>query len=80
MTAPKEAPVTRESSARIDVDIDKCMGAGQCVVVAPEYFDQDDDTGLVIKLQDDVPAEQRSLLLEAVRVCPVQAIALVHDE
>lgn len=73
--------MTRASDSRIAIytDIDKCMGAGQCVVVAPHYFDQDDDTGLVIRLRDDAPAEHHALLFEAVRACPVQAIALSED-
>ncbi|MFF0087030.1 ferredoxin [Streptomyces canus] len=28
---------------RIDVDADRCVGAGQCVMAAPKVFDQNDD-------------------------------------
>lgn len=32
----------------IAVDADKCCGAGQCVLPAPEVFDQGEDDGIVI--------------------------------
>ena len=34
------------------VQRDSCVGAGQCALVAPDVFDQDDD-GIVLLLQDD---------------------------
>ena len=39
---------------KVHVDEDKCIGAGQCVRIAPEIFDQRDD-GIVILL-DPTPA------------------------
>ena len=38
---------------RIKVDATKCIGAGLCVVAAPEVFSQNEDDGLVIVLQED---------------------------
>ena len=36
----------------IVVQTDACVGAGQCALVAPDVFDQDDD-GIVVLLESD---------------------------
>ena len=36
---------------KITVDEAKCCGAGQCVLIAPEVFDQREDDGIVELLQ-----------------------------
>lgn len=66
-----------QATAQIEIDIDRCMGAGQCVFAAPQHFDQDEDTGLVIVLRGNVLDEDRDSVVEAIRECPVQAIKLV---
>lgn len=66
------------SDATIEVFLERCMGAGNCAEVAPEYFDQDDD-GIVKVLKSNVPAADRALVAKAANVCPVAAIML-HDE
>jgi ferredoxin len=35
---------------KVTIDTDKCISAGQCVLVAPDVFDQRDEDGLVILL------------------------------
>jgi ferredoxin len=35
------------------VDQVKCCGAGQCVLIVPEVFDQNDDDGIVVLLEAD---------------------------
>ncbi|MFD9503023.1 ferredoxin [Streptomyces sp. NPDC060035] len=58
---------------------DRCVGAGQCVLVDPEAFDQDDQDGIVIVLR---PHPQGTLEIarakEAVNVCPGRTLSL-HD-
>ncbi|MFC8224940.1 ferredoxin [Streptomyces sp. NPDC057287] len=61
----------------ISIDYDKCCGAGQCVLAAPEVFDQRDDDGVVILLDADPPAEQLAAVREAAAVCPAAAIEVV---
>ncbi|MGH4028167.1 ferredoxin [Actinomycetota bacterium Odt1-20B] len=63
------------SSRRIDIDKDKCIGAGQCVLTSPEVFTQDDD-GFSELLPGYEEKLSGALVREAVRVCPVQAISL----
>lgn len=59
----------------IEVDQDRCIGAGQCAITAPEVFDQDDDG--IVKLLDPAPSgPQLALSREAVELCPAAAISL----
>jgi ferredoxin len=43
---------------RITTDADKCLGTGNCALIAPDVFDQDDEEGAVTLLQTVPPAEQ----------------------
>jgi ferredoxin len=63
---------------RVTVDRDKCVGAGQCVLVAPETFDQDDD-GIVALLTEAPPRERRAAVEEAARLCPALAISVTDS-
>ncbi|MET7690322.1 ferredoxin [Streptomyces sp. NPDC005483] len=59
---------------KITVDEEKCCGAGQCVLIAPEVFDQRDEDGIVILLDAEPAAEQHAAVREAASVCPGAAI------
>lgn len=59
---------------KITVDEDKCCGAGQCVMIAPEVFDQRDEDGIVVLLEAEPGAEHHAAVREAVGVCPASAI------
>lgn len=58
---------------QIKVDVDRCVGGGQCVLSAPDLFDQDDDDGTVILLGQPEPGQQDEARLAA-RLCPAAAI------
>ncbi|MEJ3658642.1 ferredoxin [Actinomycetes bacterium KLBMP 9759] len=60
---------------RVTVDGDRCIGAGQCVLAAPEVFDQDDD-GTVVLLQDRPPAELHGVAQQAAQLCPAMVIGV----
>jgi ferredoxin len=64
---------------KVTVDEVKCCGAGQCVMIAPEVFDQRDDDGIVILLDAEPPQEQQTAVREAASVCPAVAIYLSED-
>lgn len=61
---------------KVDVDEDKCCGAGQCVLLAPEVFDQRDEDGIVTLLDAEPPEQLHATVREAASVCPTAAIGL----
>ncbi|MFD7711431.1 ferredoxin [Streptomyces sp. NPDC059785] len=61
---------------KITVDEVKCCGAGQCVLIAPEVFDQRDEDGIVLLLDAEPGADHHDAVREAASVCPAAAIEL----
>ncbi|GAA2706000.1 ferredoxin [Actinoplanes palleronii] len=62
---------------RIVANRDRCVGAGQCVLVDPDAFDQDDADGLVVLLRAEPHAgDELARAREAVNVCPGRALSL----
>ena len=60
---------------RVSADTDRCVGAGQCVLSAPDIFDQDDDA--IVTLLDADPGDgARGLIQSAIDRCPSGAITL----
>jgi len=71
-------PMTRPMSApKVELEADKCVASGQCVVAAMQVFDQDDD-GIAILLQERPAPALLDDVREAVAVCPAAAIRLVE--
>ncbi|WP_329453918.1 ferredoxin [Streptomyces sp. NBC_01497] len=58
----------------ISIDFDKCCGAGQCVLAAPDVFDQRDDDGVVVLLHPRPSAEQEENVRQAAALCPAAVI------
>ncbi|MGI8333064.1 ferredoxin [Actinomadura scrupuli] len=59
---------------KVSVDTDKCVAAGQCALFAPGVFDQNEEDGTVVLL-DDAPAPQlRDAVRESAVMCPAAAI------
>lgn len=63
---------------RIEVDEMKCVGGGQCVLAAPEVFDQREDDGIVVLLDETPPAELREAVQDAAMLCPAAAIRVIE--
>lgn len=63
---------------KITVDQDKCCGAGTCVLLVPDVFDQRDEDGIVVLLDEQPQQEHHTLVREAASVCPAAAI-VVHE-
>ena len=66
------------TTVKIVADKHKCIGAGTCVVIAPELFDQDDE-GIVHVLVEEPREDQLGVVNEAVDFCPAQALLLARD-
>ncbi|MFI6345006.1 ferredoxin [Streptomyces sp. NPDC050560] len=64
---------------KIAVEEDKCCGAGQCVLIAPEVFDQRDDDGIVVLLDAAPPQDLHEQVREAAAVCPGACIHLAEN-
>jgi ferredoxin len=63
----------------VQVNVPKCVASGQCVLIAPEVFDQRDDDGMVILLDEDPAPEHQAGVREAALVCPAAAIRLTES-
>jgi ferredoxin len=61
---------------RLQVERDRCVGAGMCNLAAPEVFDQDDEEGQVILLDAAPPEDLHPVVREAVATCPSGAISM----
>ena len=61
---------------KVEIYEDKCVGAGQCAALAPEVFDQRDDDGVVIVLDDNPPQDLHDNTRRAAAACPALAIVL----
>ncbi|MGO1055483.1 ferredoxin [Crossiella sp. CA198] len=62
---------------KISVDQDRCCGAGTCVLLAPTVFDQREEDGIVLLLDQEPPADLHKIVREAATVCPAAAITLL---
>jgi ferredoxin len=61
---------------KVTIDTDKCISAGQCVLVAPDVFDQRDEDGLVILLNASPSLNQAVDVTQAATLCPALAITI----
>ena len=65
---------------RVIVDREKCVAAGQCVIEADDVFDQSDEDGVVVLLQEHPPADRLEAVRRAAELCPSMAITVIEDE
>jgi ferredoxin len=60
---------------KITTDRDRCIVAGQCVLNAPDLFDQDEE-GTVVVLHERPSADQEPAARAAEHACPARVITL----
>ena len=63
------------AEVKITVERGRCIGAGLCVLNAPELFDQDDE-GTVVPLEEQPSPQQEPAARAAEYACPARVIAL----
>lgn len=61
---------------KIVLEQDKCVGSGQCVMTAPEVFDQREDDGVAFVANEDPSGDQHENVQHAADVCPALAIRI----
>jgi len=61
----------------IKIDEEGCVAAGQCVFAAPDVFDQRDEDGVGVVLQEPTE-DQHDAIREAAFLCPARAIQLIE--
>jgi len=64
---------------KIQVDPDRCRGAGQCALTAPELFDQSDDDGTVVVLDERPPPDLQEQARRAAVLCPNSVIRILEE-
>ncbi|WP_454857204.1 ferredoxin [Promicromonospora soli] len=62
---------------KVVVEEPRCVAAGQCVLLAPEVFDQRDDDGIVVLLEESPGPELHDAVRESAVACPAAAIHTV---
>lgn len=60
---------------KLIVEEDKCIGCGMCVNNFPKHFDFNDQ-GLSTVIKEEVQPEEKKELLNAVEMCPTDAISI----
>lgn len=63
---------------QVRAEKDRCVAAGMCAFSAPEVFDQSDEDGEVIVLQENPPEDQHEAVREAVHGCPAEVLSITE--
>jgi ferredoxin len=64
---------------KITADVDRCVGAGQCVLTEPRLFDQNPDDGTVVILDHQPADDLTEAAYQAVQLCPSQALSVTIE-
>ena len=64
------------SGWKVVADLDLCQGHQMCQGEAPDVFGFDEDTDLVVVLQQHPDESLRSQVESAVRYCPAMALSI----
>lgn len=63
---------------KVEIEPDKCIASGQCVLIAETVFDQNEDDGIVVlhsgATTEDVADTDAEAVRSAARICPARAI------
>ena len=60
---------------KVVIDRGTCIATENCMVVAPEVLELDDDQ--ICRFKQDAGNVDRDTLIEACRVCPVDALSVI---
>jgi ferredoxin len=65
---------------KVTVDRERCVASGRCVLAAAAVFDQDENDGVVILLDDDPKPDQYDAVRLAAQMCPASVIEVTEEE
>ncbi len=85
MPSERQAPAEeREGGIKVEVDPDKCLGFGSCVIVSPDVFRLDERPGqgvfrsrAKLDVLDEAGGKDYENLSIAAQSCPTQAITII---
>jgi ferredoxin/uncharacterized protein YuzE len=85
LPSERQAPAEeREGGIRVEVEADKCLGFGSCVIVSPDVFRLDERPGqgvfrsrAKLDVLDEAGGKDYENLLIAAQSCPTQAITII---
>ena len=60
---------------KIKIDRETCIGTGNCIKIAPEVFEFDDDR--IVSFKEKIDPVEKEDLIEACSVCPVSALGVL---
>jgi len=65
------------SGLKIIIDRDMCIGTANCIKIAGDVFELDNQK--IVTFKPDVKELDRKMLIEACSVCPVNALAAIDE-
>lgn len=65
---------------RVSVDPNLCQAYANCVTVAPDVFELDDESEIAVVRLPEPPAELHDAVEQAVALCPTRAISTVDEQ
>ncbi|MGD0689431.1 MAG: ferredoxin [Candidatus Bathyarchaeia archaeon] len=85
LPSERHAPAEeREGGIKVEVEADKCLGFGSCVIVSPDVFRLDERPGqgvfrsrAKLDVLDEAGGKDYENLLIAAQSCPTQAITII---
>jgi len=85
LPSERQAPAEeREGGIKVEVEADKCLGFGSCVIVSPDVFRLDERPGqgvfrsrAKLDVLDEAGGKDYENLLSAAQSCPTQAITII---
>ncbi len=63
---------------KIIIDEDMCIGTGNCIRVAGEVFELDNQK--IVTFKPDIGEIEQRMLIEACSVCPVNALSAIDEK
>jgi ferredoxin len=71
--------VVTAGAIQVVIDETRCIGSGNCLYNEPAVFDQNEDDGMAILLNEHPGPELLDTVRQAVLTCPGQAIRLIIE-